>query len=244
MDIVKTYKESIDVAKTNPLILAPLVAVGLVMAVLSLVLVGGFARSAGMMGGMGSPAGAVGAMAGAVFFAAILGVVGMVLYFFAHGMTVGMANEAIETGTTSLGGGISVVTSRLPQLIVAALIVGLAVGIGMLLLVIPGIVAAFFLAFTFPLVIIENMPAVDAVKKSIEIVKANLNDVVIMFLIAIVIGVVSAIVGGLLRFIPVVGPLAASIINGIFGGYVTIVVVKVFIEIARKSKGTPAEANP
>jgi len=237
MDIVGTFKESAEVAKKNPLIFAPTVAVGLVTAVISMVVVGGAMTAAGMMGGAGSPAGAMGAFGAAMGLAALISIVGTVLGLVAHGMTVGMAREALETGTTSLNTGIAAVTKSLVQLFIAAVLVGLAIGIGMLLLVIPGIIAAFLLMFTFVIIIVENLPAVDAMKKSFELVKSNLGDLVMLFVAVIGIGIAISIVSMIFRFIPVLGQLAGSLLMGIFGGYITIVIVKVYKELASKSAG-------
>lgn len=234
MDIAGTFKESIEVAKKSPLIFVPTVAVGLVMAVLSMAIIGGAMTTAGMMGGMGSSAGAMGAVGAAMGLAALLSIVGMVAGLIAHGMTVAMAQEAIATGTTTLNTGISVVTSRLVQLVVAAVLVGLAVAIGMMLLVIPGIIAAILFMFTFVIIIADNITAVDAMKKSFELVKSNLGDLVILFIAMIGIGIVISIVNMIFRVIPVVGPLAGSLLMGILWGYMTIVIVKVYKGLTTK----------
>ena len=228
MDIPGTFKDSIEVAKKNPLIFVPTVAVGLVMAVLKLVLISAGMMTAGTMGGTGSPAGAMGAVGAMLGLAALLSIIGMILGLIAHGMTVGMASEAIEKGTASLENGISIVTSRLAQLIVAAVLVGIAVGVGLMLLVIPGIIAAFFFVFTFVIVIAENATAVDAMKKSVELVKSHLNDMVIFFIIVIGASILVGIVNMVISFIPVLGPLVASVLMGILGGLITIAIVKVY----------------
>lgn len=234
MDIGGTFRDSLEVAKKNPLVFVPAVAVGLVMAVLTMAVIGGAMTTAGMMGGMGSPAGAMGAVGAAMGLAALLGIVGMIAGLVAHGMTVAMAQEAIATGTTTLGTGLSVVSSRLVQLIVAAVLVGLAVSIGMLLLVIPGIIAAILFMFTFVIIIADNVPAVDAMKKSFELVKSNLGDLAILFIAMIGIGIVVSIVSRLFGIIPVVGQLAGSFLSGILWGYMTIVVVKVYGELTAR----------
>ena len=236
MDIVGTFKESIEIAKKNPLIFVPAVAVALVMAVLTMTLIGGAVATTGMMGGMGYPAGALGAMGAMMGLAALMGIVGMIAGLVAHGMTVGMAKEAIETGATTVNTGISIVTRRLGQLVVASVLVGLAVAVGMMLLVIPGIIASFMFMFTFVIIIVDNAGAVDAMKASFNLVKENLSDLVVLFVGAIVIGIVVAIVNRVLHLIPVIGPLAGSLITGVFSGYMTIVIVKVYKELTSKTR--------
>lgn len=235
MDIAGTFKESLEVAKKNPLIFVPTVAVGLAMTVLTMVIIGGAMTTAGMMGGMGSPAGAMGAVGAAMGLTALLSIVGMIAGFIAHGMTVAMAQEALSTGTTNLNNGLAVFMSRISQLAVAAVLVGLAVGIGMLLLVIPGIIAGILFMFTFVIIIADNTPAVDAMKKSLELVKSNLSELVILFVAVIGVGIAIGIVSMIFRVIPVVGQLAGSLLNGIFGGFITIVIVKVYNGLAAKA---------
>ncbi len=236
MDIVVTLKESIEVAKKNPLIFVPTVAAGLVMAVLTMALIGGAMTTAGMAGGMGSPAGAMGAVGAALGLAALLGIVGMIAGLVAHGMAVAMAQEALATGTSTLNAGLQIAISRLAQLVVAAVLVGLAVAIGTMLLVIPGIIAGILFMFTFVIVIADNISAVDAMKKSFELVKSNIGDLVIFIIAAIGIGIVVSIVNMILNKVPVLGHLASSILTGILWGYMTIVIVKVYTGLTTKMR--------
>jgi uncharacterized membrane protein len=104
----------------------------------------------------------------------------------------------------------------------------------MMLLVIPGIIAAVLFMFTFVIIIADNIPAVDAMKKSFELVKSNLGDLVILFIAMIGIGLVISIVNMMLRIIPVVGPLAGSLLMGVLWGYMTIVIVKVYKGLTTK----------
>ena len=240
MDIVAIFKECIEVSKKNYIIFLPTAAVAVVMAVLALIIVGAGAVSTGLMGsGMQSPGAfmsLLGAMAGGLF---VVGFVGMILGLVAHGMTVGMAKEALETGTTSLTSGFSIVVSRLGQLFVASLLVGVIVFIGFMLLFVPGLVASFFLMFTFVSVIVDNAGAVEAMKKSYATVRANMNDSVVFFIAMIAVGVVFAIANMVLGAIPVLGQLIGLALMGLFGGYASVVIVRVYTEM-EKTAGAPA----
>lgn len=236
MDIVGAFKEGVDVAKKNYILLVPNIAAMVVMFILTLMVVAGGAMSMGLMGGMRSP-GAMMTGAGSLmggFFIVML--IGFILGLFAHAMTVAMAREAIDTGSTSFQTGISTATSRLGAILVAAVIVGIIVAIGSMLFVIPGIVAAFFLMFTFTAIVIDNAGAVDAIKKSFATVKAHLNDTVVFFLILIVLGFAAGVVNALLNFIPLLGQLLGMALMGAFGGYVSIVMVKVYRSLGQASQ--------
>lgn len=232
MDIVGIFKESLEISKKNYIIFVPTVAVALVMAVLTLIMVGAGILSIGLTGGgMHSPGAMMpmlGAMMGGLFIVAI---VGTILGLISHGMTVGMAKEAIESGTTSLSSGFSMAMSRFPQLVVGSVLVGLLVFIGFMLLFIPGLIATFFLMFTFVSIIVDNAGAVEAMKKSYETVKTNLNDSIVLFIGMIAIGVVFAVANAVLNVIPVLGQLLGMALMGAVGGYISVVLVKVYMEL-------------
>ncbi len=232
MDIVGIFKEGIEVSKKNYIIFVPTVAAMVVMFVLTLILVGGGMLSIGLMGAGRYSPGAIpssfGALMGGMFLVMIIG---MILGLFAHGMTVGMAKEAIDTGATSINSGINIAMSRFAPLLIAAILVGIIVAIGSVLLVIPGLIAAFLLMFTFVVIVVDNIGAVEAMKKSFETVKSHLGDAVIFFIAMIVIGLVFGIVRMVLNVIPVLGQLLGMALMGIFGGYISVVMVKVYREL-------------
>jgi hypothetical protein len=239
MDIVGIFKEGIEVSKKNYVIFVPTVAVAVVMGVLMLVLVGAGVMSAGLGGGMRSPGAImalVGAMMGGIF---VVSIVGMILGLVAHGMTVGMAKEALETGSTSLNSGLSIALGRLGQLFGASVLVGIIVFIGFMLLFIPGLIASFFLMFTFVSVIVDNAGAVEAMKKSYATVRANLNDSVVFYIAMIAVGAVFFIANAIVGVVPILGQLAGLVLMGVFGGYASVVIVRVYTEM-EKSAGSPA----
>jgi hypothetical protein len=239
MDIVGIFKEGVEVSKRNYVIFIPTVAVAVVMGLLMVVLVGAGLMSAGLAGGMRSPEAflpLIGAMMGGFF---VMSVVGMILGLVAHGMTVGMAKEAIDTGSTSLTSGLSIAVSRLGQLLGASVLVGIIVFIGFMLLFVPGLVASFFLMFTFASVIVDHAGPVQAIKKSYTTVRANLNDSVVFYIAMIAVGAVFFIANVVLGVVPILGQLAGVALMGVFGGYASVVIVRVYTEM-EKSAGVPA----
>ncbi len=232
MDIVGIFKEGVEVSKKNYIIFVPTVAVSVVVGVLMLVLVGAGFMSAGLAGGMhvGAVLPLLGAMVGGI---AVVVVIGMMLGLVAHGMTVGMAKEALDTGSTSFQSGLSIALSRLGQLIAASALVGILVSIGFMLLIVPGLVASFFLMFTFVSVIVDNAGPVEAMKKSYEIVRTNLNDAVVFYIAMIAVGAVFFIANVILGVIPILGQIAGVALMGVFGGYASVVIVKVYTEMEK-----------
>jgi uncharacterized membrane protein len=83
---------------------------------------------------------------------------------------------------------------------VAGILVFIGVMIGMFLLVLPGLVFAFFCAFTFHGIAYKNLGAIDAIKASFGLVKSQFMALFVLMLIAIALNFVGGLVwvGGLL----------------------------------------------
>jgi len=83
------------------------------------------------------------------------------------------------------------------KVFVTALLVGLIVGVGYLLCVIPGIVAAFFLAFALFFALDRGLSATDAIKASIDLVKNNVVVVLLLVVAAAILSFLGSLVCGL-----------------------------------------------
>ncbi|HEX2284598.1 MAG TPA: hypothetical protein VHI10_07185 [Mycobacterium sp.] len=82
------------------------------------------------------------------------------------------------------------------SVILATLIVGILTSIGYALCVIPGLIVAIFLLFTTVAVVDRNLGAIDAIKHSFEIAKANFVQVLLTWLMVFVITFVGALLCG------------------------------------------------
>ena len=87
--------------------------------------------------------------------------------------------------------------------IVANLIVGVATAIGAMLCYLPGLVVALFTMFTTVVLLDRNLKPVDAIKASIDLVKANIGPSIIAYLLAGVIVSVGYLVCGIGIFVSV-----------------------------------------
>ncbi len=96
--------------------------------------------------------------------------------------------------------------SNFGPFVIAAIIVGIATAIGTILFIIPGLVIAFFLYWTFHFVIDRNMTAVDAIKSSFNAIKSdggNLFLLAFLNVLIIIVGTIALLVG-LLVAVPIV----------------------------------------
>lgn len=89
--------------------------------------------------------------------------------------------------------------------VVAGIIVGIAVSLGMILLILPGLAIAFFTYWTYIFVVDRNMTAMDAIKSSFNAIKSdggNLFLLAILNVLIVLAGFIALFVG-LLIAIPV-----------------------------------------
>ncbi|WP_456475864.1 DUF7847 domain-containing protein [Candidatus Pyrohabitans sp.] len=229
MDVVGIYRRAFEIFKMNYLIAVPFIGVNIIVGFLYL-LVGGV-----MMGTEAAPMNmlSMGAALGAVSTIVLLT---LILNILAQGMAIGMGLEALNRGTTSLDRGFDVVSNKLGSLIIAALLVGLAVGAGMLLLIIPGLIIGFFLMFTIVALVVEDLDAISAIKRSYQFVRANIANTFVYAVLMVGVGMVAGIVGTILGIIPLIGPVVLSpIVDGLAAGLVTLAGVIFFTEAKKQT---------
>ncbi len=97
-------------------------------------------------------------------------------------------------------------TDNIVQVIIAALIIGVAATVGFVLCIIPGIIVVFFTAYSFYFIVDKDMPALEGIKSSISFVNKNLGTLIGFFLASLLAYFVGALLClvGLLAAIPVV----------------------------------------
>ncbi|MFY9919851.1 MAG: hypothetical protein WAL26_15855 [Mycobacterium sp.] len=96
------------------------------------------------------------------------------------------------------------------QVIVAGLIVGIITTIGFFLCIIPGVIASIMLVFTTVALLDRNLSAVDAVKTSFDLSKANFGNVFVTWLAMVATAFVGALACGVGLLVAV--PVAALIL--------------------------------
>jgi hypothetical protein len=87
--------------------------------------------------------------------------------------------------------------------LVAMIIIGIAVCIGMMLLVVPGLLAMLFACFTFHAIAYESLSGVAALQRSFELVKGYfLQTIALLFVISVAHAIGGAVVFGVLLTAP------------------------------------------
>ena len=116
--------------------------------------------------------------------------------------------------------------SRFGSVLLVAFLVGIVVGVGFLLLVIPGIIFLVFLSVSEPALIVENRRGTEAMSRSWNLVRGHFwHALVVILVAAIITGVVQGIltaIGGDNWFVRWIFTAIAQIITAPFTALVTV----------------------
>lgn len=154
----------------------------------------------------------------------LLSLVGIVTAVLASGTV----QTAVLTGTSDVNAAMSSVTPRLLPLIGVSLLVGIIIGIGMILLLVPGVIAACALIAAIPLFLDQSTGVIDSLQRSVELTKGNWLRIFFMLAIfgipvVIVYAIVIQIFSMILGLIGIA--LASWVLGAIIGAYAAILVV-------------------
>lgn len=128
---------------------------------------------------------------GLVLFSLVLGFAGLALV---QGGLVEIVRGLHENGDhdPSLGEVLGRAAQRLGRLVAVSLLAGIGIALGFVLLVVPGLLLATFWAVAVPIAVLEDVPAVEALRRSRELVRGNGWAV---FRVVLASGAISAVVG-------------------------------------------------
>ena len=233
-DIVADFRMALDLVKRYPVMVAPpLIAMAIVF-VLTLLFFGGAATMVAVGGLAGRGAGVAGALLGGALLFLLFFAVSMLVNLISSAVVVVMAKDALGAREPSMGDAFAAVMARLTDVVVASVLFAVIVGVASIFLVIPGIIAGFFLMFTLPAVLLDNVGAIDGIKRSATLVKNNLGPVLGLVIGVIVAAVIMVIASMILGVVPVIGQLASMLLAGAFFAYLTVVAVRVYQTLPRR----------
>ncbi len=233
-DIVGDFRLGLDLMKRYPVMAAPpLIAMAIVFVLMAIVF-GGTMTMFAVGGAAGGAGGLAGAMVGGALLFGVIGILGMLVNLVASAVVIMMAREALAGREPSMPPALAAVNARLGDVVLASILVALIVFVAFLFFVFPAIIAAFFLMFTLPAVLVDGRGAVEAVRRSATLVKDNVGPVIGLVIGAVVAMVVVAIVSKILGIVPFIGPLASMLLGGAFFAYLTVVVVRVYETLPRR----------
>lgn len=143
------------------------------------------------------PAASAGLLAGAVGGIVIGGILYLALIGATQAATVFAVSELYLGGQPTVRGAYSRVGAKAFRVLLVLFLVGLAVGVGFILLIVPGFILACRTAISVPVSMLEDTNAVRSVERSMELTKGFGWQ---MFLIFLLVWVISYVAALLLQF--------------------------------------------
>ena len=133
---------------------------------------------------------------------------------------------------TSIGGSLRAAMAIIIPLSGTMLLVYLGTVGGFLLLIIPGIYLSLAWMLTWPVTVLESRFGTAAIARSRDLMRGNMMRALGIVVIGwIIVGVLSGTLGVLLHFLPVLGPLASGLAQGVGVAYSSVVLVLLYFDI-------------
>jgi len=145
---------------------------------------------------------------GGIIFSIIIQILNLLGTAIFTGMVVKVVQAERQGQVTSVGEMFESVSGVLGILIVNGILKSIAIGIGLFLLIIPGIFLAVIWAVTAPAIVVERAGIIDAFSRSWELVQGNfwpvLGAYVLGFLIVVGVSIVASAIGIAIGFVGLV----------------------------------------
>jgi hypothetical protein len=114
-------------------------------------------------------------------------VLSIAIYTLVEGMYPLMVKNVLENKEIELRAAFGSVVKKFPSLIVAGILVGLLVGFGIMLFIIPGVIFAIWYFYTIPAIMLEDRGALDGMRASKAFASDKKFDTFLLLLIPMVI---------------------------------------------------------
>jgi hypothetical protein len=135
-------------------------------------------------------------VAAGVFWGLLAVVISVVGYFWVQGALVELVRDVRDgRADRSIGETYGAVRPRLPSLVVAGILAAIGIGIGILLLVVPGLFLLTIWSMVVPVIVIEGRSAGESFTRSREVVRGNGWSVFGLILITfLIVAIASAVI--------------------------------------------------
>jgi hypothetical protein len=233
-DVLEQFRSAFQTLLRFPLLVAPPLVVGLLPFALVFFIGGGAALMGAAVGGLlgGGRGMAAGGLAGLAIGAVLFGLLLGFLWILSSSVVVVMAAEALAGREPGLGEALAAVMSRLGPVVGTSLLVTAIVTVGTVLFVLPGLVAAVCLVFALPAVLLDRAGPIDALGRSVRLVRTHPGPVLGLVIGALLVLVALAIASGIASLVPVLGALASLALYSAGLSYLTVVSVSLYRALA------------
>ncbi|NOY65511.1 MAG: hypothetical protein GXO97_09000 [Nitrospirae bacterium] len=216
MEVGRLFKESFFILKDNTMIMFPPI-LAFFLTNLLLILVLGNMVSEGVEQRKLS-----------VSMILLVTLIGFGIQSLSHAITVVMAQQALSEKRCSLKYGFNESMKKIGPVFSAGILIGILFTIGMMLFVIPGLVVLYVFMFTVVVIILRNLHTLEAMKKSYQIIRANITDTLFLFLSLLGSFLIIWIVGRIFLRVPLFGQIINALLMGGLFAFLAVVLVKSF----------------
>ena len=178
-----------------------------------------------------------------LFLLLVASVVGIAAGTLYQGMVVNLVRD-VEDGRRDFSAG-ELLNSAAPfilPLIGAGILAGLAIGIGLILLIVPGLILLTIWAGIAPVIVVEKSPVMAAFGRSRELVRGNgwqvFGAIVVAFLIVIVGGIVFTAIAAAIADGPLLRIVFSALASTITAPVSALVAAVIYFRL-RSFEGTP-----
>jgi hypothetical protein len=148
---------------------------------------------------------------------ASVGIVNLVFSPIAQAGAIKMASQQVEREQPDLGDSIRFAASRLLWIWALSIVVGVIVVLGFIALIVPGVILAIMFSLGVPVLLLENEGVFGSMDRSRELVKHRwLKTFATLLVLAIIVGIGSAIVSAISGPFGVAGPLVSGILSAFY----------------------------
>lgn len=153
-----------------------------------------------------------------IMICVLSGLVSWIVGTTTSGIVIKYASDQIEKGASDFGVSFNFAVSKLPSLLVAQLVAGILIVIGLLLFIVPGIIIAIMFSLVIPVIIVEQKGAFESLGRSRRLVSNRwLKTFVLLLILGIIVLLVSSVTSVLatpFSFIhPIINPLITNIVS-------------------------------
>ena len=192
-----------------------------------------------VLGGLaGGHLGAAAGIGTGVLVAVVCTVLGVGLVILAQAVVMHASEDAWQGRKPNLGASFGAVLGRLPDLLVATLLMGLVVVLlSVTLIGIPLVlVASYFFMYVTPAVILGHESGARALRTSFRLARTYVGESFVGFLGLIAAGIVGTVANSLLGHIPLVNLVTAFAVGGLTSAYAALVQAR-FFDLLRLRSG-------
>lgn len=144
----------------------------------------------------------------------------------------------------SVGEILGSVTPKLVAIILLQIVSGVAIAIGLVLVVIPGVILALMWAVALPAMVVEDKGVFDSLGRSSDLTRDNRMRILGVALIVLAAYLVITIIGGILVAIaPIVGIIALVILGVLLYPYIAIIGAVLYYRLVALKEGGVATAG-